>query len=338
MGAHLGKRMKNRRKLIVAIGATALASPLASFAQKKPSKADRVAIMFLGSAAATAHFDEAFTQALKQLGHVEGKNVIMERRYADGKLDRLPGLAAEVVRTKADVIVTSNDAAVAALLRETQTIPIVMTVSLDPVATGFVASLPRPGGNITGLSYMSSELSGKRVELLKEVVPGLARVAYLWNPEVRGAMHEYQATQAVARLLGVEFQAVEVTSIEELDRAFAAITSQRSQGLVVQVLSPLMFYNRAQVVSHANRNRLPTVYGENEFAETGGLMSYGANAAHQWRRAATFVDRILKGRKPADLPVELPVKLELVINMKTANALGITIPRWIMLQADRVIG
>ena len=229
------------------------------------------------------------------------------------------------------------DATIATVRRETQAIPIVMAASTDPVGTGFVASLAHPGGNLTGLSTMSPELSGKRLELLKEVVPGLTRVAFAWNPDVRGAMYDYNETSGAARTLRLQLQSVEISRAEDLDRAFSAITNQRAQGLIVQVPNPILFANRSQIVSLAQKYRLPSIYGQTEFAEAGGLMSYGSNGAERWRRAATFVDKILKGAKPGDLPVEQPTKFELVINMKSAKALGLTVPQTIMVQATRVI-
>ncbi len=331
--------MKTRRDFLVtgSAGLCVLAAPLASFAQKKPAKVYLVGVIFGGSPAATVHFTVAFTQGLREQGYVEGQNVIVERRYGEGKFERIPELAAELVRIKVDVIVTGTDGLIAAVKRETQTIPIVMAGSTDPVGTGFVASLARPGGNVTGLSTMSPELSGKRLEMLKEVVPGLSRVAFLWNPDVRGAMYEYKETQGAARTLRVQLQSVEVSRAEDLDRAFAAVTNQQAQGLIVQTPSPVLSGNRGQVVSLAQKNRLPAIYGQNEFAEAGGLISYGSNSAERWRRAATFVDKILKGAKPADLPVEQPTRFELVVNMKTAKALGLTIPQTILVRADRLI-
>jgi putative ABC transport system substrate-binding protein len=261
----------------------------------------------------------------------------VERRFADGKVERLSELAAELVRIKVDVIVTATDVGVAAVKQETQTIPIVMSGSSDPVGTGFVASLARPGGNITGLSIMSSQLSGKRLELLKEVVPGIARAAFLWNPDVRGTLLDYNETASAARTLRVQLQSVELRRAEDLERTFSAITNQRAQGLIVQTPNPVLFSNRSTIASFAQKNRLPSIYGQSVYADDGGLMSYGANIVESWRRAVTFVDKILKGAKPADLPVEQPTKFELVVNMKTARTLGVAIPQTILVRADRVI-
>jgi putative ABC transport system substrate-binding protein len=329
--------MNNRRKLIVALGAGALAVPLASFAQKQPTKVYRIGFLFVGNPAAAAHFLEAFRQGLRELGYVEGKTFVLEVRYSEGRFERLPELARELVGLKVDVIVTPNDVAIAAVKRETQTIPIVMATSTDPVGTGFVASLARPGGNVTGLSSISPELSGKRLELLREVVPGLSRVAFLWNPDVRGALLDYKETEGAARSLRLQLQSVEVPRAEDLDRAFSAITNQRAQALVLPAGNPVAFANAGQIASFAQRNRLPSIYAQMEYVDAGGLMSYGPSTPEMYRRAAIYVDKILKGAKPADLPVEQPTRFELVINLKTAKALGITIPQSILARADKVI-
>jgi putative ABC transport system substrate-binding protein len=238
------------------------------------------------------------------------------------------------VGLKVSVIVATTDLAIAAVKRETQTIPIVMTVSSDPAGTGLVASLARPGGNITGLSTISPELSGKRLSLLKEAVPGLSRVALLWNPDVRGNLLDYRETEGAARSLGLEFQSVEVSRGEDLDRAFSAVAQGRAQALVLPAGTPAL---RAQVLSLALRNRLPSIAGNRNWPEAGGLMSYGPNSHDLFRRAATYVDRILKGAKPAELPVEQPTKFELVINLKTAKALGLTMPQSLLQRADQLI-
>jgi putative ABC transport system substrate-binding protein len=236
-----------------------------------------------------------------------------------------------------DVIVTLADQSIAAARRETQTIPILMVLSGDPVGAGFVASLARPGGNITGLSNISPELSGKRLELLREAVPGLSRVTLLWNPDVRGAILDYKEAASAARSLRVETQAVEVSRAEDLDRAFSAITSWRAQALMLPGLNPVAFANRAQIVSFAQKNRLSSMYPTKEYVVSGGLISYGPSLADLLRRAAGYVDKILKGAKPADLPVQQPTKFELVINLKTANALGLTMPPPLLRRADEVI-
>jgi len=310
--------------------------PLAGEAQKGP-KIPKIGYLFPGTPPGVGSFVEAFRQALRELGYVEGKTFVLELRYGEGKLERLPELARELVRLKVDVIVANNDATIAAVKRETRTIPIVMAFSTDPVGTGFVASLARPGGNVTGLSNVSAELSGKRLELLREVVPGLSRVALLWNPDVRGHLLDYKETEAAARLLGLELQSVEVSRVEDLDQVISAVTSRRAQVLVVLPANPLFVSNRGQIASFAQKNRLPSISGAKEYVDAGGLMSYGPSTPAMHRRAATYVDKILRGAKPGDLPVEQPTKFELVINLKTARALGLTIPQSVLLRADQVI-
>ena len=274
---------------------------------------------------------------MRELGHVEGKTFVLELRYGGAQSERFPELARELVGLKVDVIVVSTDAAIAAVKRETRTIPIVMRNSTDPVGTGFVASLARPGGNVTGLSNVSPELSGKRLELLREVIPGLARVAFLWNPDVRGNLLDYKETEAAARSLRLELQSVEVSRTEDLDRALSAVTSQRAQALILPGGDAVTFSKRAEIASFAQRNRLPSMYAGSQFVDAGGLMSYGPNTNDMSRRAATYVDKILKGAKPADLPVEQPTKFELVINLKTAKALGLTMPQSLLQRVDQLI-
>jgi putative ABC transport system substrate-binding protein len=241
------------------------------------------------------------------------------------------------VGLKPDVIVTSTDLAIAALKRETRAIPIVMAFSGDPVGSGLVTSLARPGGNVTGLSGVSPQLSGKRLELLKQVVPRLSRVAFLWNPDVRSSLLEYKEMEATASSLSLELQSVEVSSAADLDRASSTLMSQRPQALIVSGANPVVISNRAVVAGLALRNRLPSMFAVKEYVDAGGLMSYGPSVPAMFRQAATYVDKILKGAKPADLPVEQPTKFELVINLKTANALGLTIPQSLLLRADQVI-
>jgi len=331
------KAMKLRAiavRIMVALGA--LAVPLAANAQQAP-KIAKIGVLVPSTPAATAHLIEAFRQGLREHGYVDGKNFVLEPRYGEARAERLPELARELVSLKVDVIVTTIDTAIAAVKRETQTIPIVMVSSTDPVGTGFVASLARPGGNVTGLSRDLPELSGKRLELLREAVPRLSRVAFIWNPGVAGAALEYKETEGAARSLRLQLQSVEVSRADDLNRAFSAVTKGRAEALILAGSNPVLFANRDQLVSFAQRNRLPSMYPIKEFVDAGGLISYGASNVDQWRRAATYVDKILKGAKPADLPVEQPTKFELVINLKTAKALGLTIPQTILLRADEVI-
>src|SRR5262245_46982533 len=308
------------------------------FAQaQQPKKVPKIGYLLPSTPAAAAHLLEAFRQGLRELGYVEGKTLVLELRYGEARTERLPELARELVGLKVDVIVTATDVAIAAVKRETQTIPIVMGNSSDPVGTGFVASLARPGGNITGLSSISPELSGKRLELLKEVVLGLSRVAFLWNPDIRGALLDYNQTESAARSLGLQLQSVEVPRAEDFDRAFAAVTKARAQALIVPGVNPLAFANRSQIASFAQTNRLPSMFAQKEYVDAGGLMSYGPSTPDMHRRAATYVDKILKGTKPADLPVEQPMKFEFIINLKAAKQIGLTIPPNVLVRADKVI-
>jgi len=300
-------------------------------------KVTKIGLLTPSSPAGSGHLVEAFRQGLRELGHVEGETFVVETRYGDGRSERLPELARGLVGLKPDVIVTSTDVATAAVKRATRTIPIVMALSTDPVATGFVASLTRPGGNITGLSNISAALSGKRLELLREAVPGLSRVAILWNPDVRGALLDYKETEEVARSLRLELYSLEVSTAEDLDRAFSTLTSQRAQAFVVTAANVVTFGRRAEIARFAQSSRLPAMYSAKEYVDAGGLMSYGPSVPGMFRRAAVYVDKILRGAKPADLPVEQPTTFELVINLKTAKGLGLAIPRSLLLRADHVI-
>jgi putative ABC transport system substrate-binding protein len=314
-----------------------LGTLVAPLAVAQPAvKVPRIGILVPGAPAAASHLTAAFTQGLREHGYVEGQNIVVERRFGDAKSERLSELAVELVRLKVDVIVTSTDEAIAAVKRQTQTIPIVMTASTDPVATGFVASLAHPGGDVTGLSLISPELSAKRLELLREAVPGLSRVAIMWNPDIRGAVLDYKETEAAARSLRLQLQSVEVSGADDIVRAFSSLATARAEALIV-VPFPVAFTNRGQIASLVQKNQLPSMFGLREYADAGGLMAYGPNLAEQWRRAATYVDKILKGAKPGDLPVEQPTKFELIINVKTAKALGLTIPPSLLRRADAVI-
>jgi len=280
---------------------------------------------------------DAFRQGLRERGYVEGKTVVIELRVAEGRVERIPELARELVALKMDVIVATIDPAIAAAKRETRTIPIVMTNSSDPAGTGFVTSLAHPGGNLTGLSSLSPELNGKRLELLKEAIPGLSRVALVWNPDSRGNLVDYKEAEGAARSQRLELQSVELSRVEDFDRAFAAVTSERAQALLFAASNGVAFFNRDRIASFALTNRLPSIYAQREYVDAGGLMSYGPSTTEQYRRAAVYVDKILKGAKPADLPVEQPTRFELVVNLKTARGLGMTIPQSILRRADDVI-
>ena len=312
-----------------------LAAPFPAGAQQ-PAKVPRIGLLLAGSTASVGPFVDAFRQGLRGLGYVEGQNIAIEERWAHGKPERLPDLAAELVRLKVDVILASNPQAIQAAQQATGTIPIVMAIIVDPIATGFVASLARPGGNITGLSNMAPELVGKQLEMLKEVVPKVSRLALLWNPANAGNAPQLREAEVAARALGVRLQPLEARDPKEIDSAFAAMTRERAGALIVLV-DVMLSDHRTRIADLAAKRRLPTVSGVREFAEAGALMSYGSNLPDQFRRAATFVDKILKGAKPADLPVEQPTRSELVINMKTAKALGLTFPQSILIRVDQVI-
>ena len=282
---------------------------------------------------------EAFLQGLRDLGYVEGRNLVIEHRDAEGKVERLPALAAELVALKVDVIVASGTLAALAAKQATKIVPIVFSPAGDPVGSGLVTSLARPGGNVTGLSSFGAELVGKRLELLKQAVPGVDRVAVLWFPGALGERTDkdmLREAEAAARALAVRLQVVEARGPADFDRAFSDMT--RARAGVLTVLPANMFLREhKRLVDLAAKNRLPAVYTSREFVDAGGLMSYGANQPDLFRRAATYVDKILKGAKPGDLPVEQPTKFELIINLKTAKDLGLTIPQSMLARADEVI-
>jgi putative ABC transport system substrate-binding protein len=314
-----------------------LASPLVAEAQQAP----RIArIGFLGDRSGNSpHLREVFLQGLRDRGYFEGRNVVIEYRFSERKLEQFPALAAELVSLKVDVIVAGNKPLALSAKQATRTIPIVFAASIDPVTDGLVTSLARPGGNVTGLSMLAPELVGKRLEQLKQAIPGISRVAVLWHSGVlsdRTGKDMLKGAEVAARALGVRPQFVKVQGPEDFDRAFSEMTRARAGALTV--LPSNMFLNeRSRLVDLAAKNRLPAVYGVREFVDVGGLMAYGPDLADMFRRAATYVDKILKGAKPADLPVEQPTKFELVINLKTAKALGLTIPQSLLQRADEVI-
>jgi len=325
-----------RRTFIEVISGGLIAAPLAASAQPA-GKVYRIGFIVTATPDEVGHLIKALSEGLWELGYVEGRNVVFERRFAEGRQERLPALATELVRLNVDVIVTGSNPVIAAVKQATATIPVVMAVSRDPVGAGFIASLARPGGNITGLANdPGPEIIGKDLELLKEAAPRVSRVAFLWNPVPPGAGIYKNVVESAARTLGVTFQSVEVRGRNEFEGAFAAMVRERANGLVVAT-DPVFFGPRSQVVLLAARSRLPAVYGLREFPEAGGLMSYGPNVADQFRRAAIYVDKILKGAKSGDLPVDQATKFELVINLKTAKALGLTIPQSVLARADEVI-
>jgi putative ABC transport system substrate-binding protein len=280
--------------------------------------------------------NEAFRQGLRELGYVEGKNIVIEWRYAEGKPDRFPGLAAELVRLKVDVIVAGNPTTAVILKEATTTIPIVIGYHTDPVGTGLVASLARPGGNITGLSVLAPELGGKRLEILKEVVPKLSRVAVLGSSTLPGNAEILKETELAAAAFGVKLQFVDVLNPEDIEAAFRHMVKGRADAVLAQG-SGVLNAQRTQVAALAVKRRLPAMYYAAEFVEAGGLMCYGVDFADLYRRAATYVDKILKGAKPGELPVEQPKKFEFVINLKAAKQIGLTIPPNVLVRADRVL-
>ena len=328
--------MLSRRDAIIALGAFALCIPVASVAQAQ--KIPRVGVL----QAFTPQNDtswalEDLRRGLRELGYVEGKNLQLELRWAEGKLERMPTLAAELVARKVDVIVAISSPAVLAAKQATQTIPIVMPLSSDPVGDGIVASLARPGGNITGLSSMTAESGAKRLQLLGEILarPGNP-VAVMWNPAYVGMEARYKQTATAAPTIGMKVKSVEVRDSRELEQAFADLVRDRPDALMLLV-DPLTLSQRIRIVEFATEQRLPAIYESSEFVDAGGLVSYGANRDDLVRRSATYVDKILRGAKPGDLPIEQPDRFELVVNLRTAKALNITIPQSVLVRADRVI-
>jgi len=303
---------------------------------QQPTKIPRIGFLVANFPTTNPARNEAFRQGLRELGYVEGKNIVIEWRYAEGKLDRLPALAAELVRLKVDVIVTAGPAATRPAKEATGTIPIVMGFDNDPVGSAFVASLARPGGNITGLATLAPELSGKQLELLKEVVPRLSRVAVLGNSTEPGNPQLLRETELAAGVFGVQLQYLDVRGPKDIETAFRAASKGRAEAVLL-LPSPVLNPYRTEIADLAVKSRLPVIYGQPEFVEAGGLMVYSVSFTDLFRRAATYVDKILKGRKPADLPVEQPKKFEFIINLKAAKQIGLTVPPNLLVRADRVI-
>jgi ABC-type uncharacterized transport system substrate-binding protein len=324
-----------RRTFLALVPGSLLAAPFAAEGQQT-TKVSSIGYLSGPSLSANAARIEAFRQGLRELSYVEGKNLVIEWRSADGKADRSPALAAELVRLKVAVIVTSGGALTRRAKEATSTIPIVMTNDPDPVGDGFVASLARPGGNITGLSTFAPEVSGKRLEILREVVPKLSRVAVLGSSAATGYAQTLKEIEPAAKAFQMQLQFLDVLHAKDIETAFQAASKGRAQG-VLTLNSAVLGSQRAQIAELAAKNRLPVMYHQSEFVEVGGLMFYGVSVPDLSRRAATYVDKILKGAKPGDIPVEQPTKFELVVNLKTAKALGLTIPPSVLLRADEVI-
>jgi len=319
--------------VVVAVGLTL--APLLAGAQQT-GRVYRIGVLETLSATLNATNLDAFRQGLRELGYVEGRDFVIEYRSADGRPVRFPGLATELVHSKVDLIVTRGTPAVLAAEKATGSIPIVMATSADPAGSGIVSSLARPGGNVTGQSTVAVELAGKRLELLKEAIPRIARIALLANMSSPAAAFQWRQMEGAARSLGFEPQLLDVRAPEDLARAFDTAIKRRVDA--VQVASDTLIQNNSRrIIDLSAKHRLPSIFNSREYVDAGGLMAYGPNFTDLYRRAATYVDKILKGAKPADLPIEQPTKLELVINLKTAKALGLTIPQTLLLRADQVI-
>jgi putative ABC transport system substrate-binding protein len=328
--------MNNRRKLLVALGAGAFATPICLFAQQQQARVHRIGLLGAETPAVQADRMEALRAGLRDLGYAEGKNIVIEQRWAEGKYDRLPGLAAELARLKPDVLVTFGQKAAVAGKGATTTIPIVVPVSSDAIRTDLAATLSRPGGNITGSSFFGPELVVKRLELLREIAPRITRVGLLLNPADTGDLLSREALGAAAKSLKLSVRSFEVRAADELENNFSAMVKGRIEAIVVST-DTLFFANYKTIGNLATTNHLPSASGFKEFVEAGGLISYGVNLLELYRHAAVFVDKILRGGKPGDIPFEQPTRFELVVNIKTAKALGVKIPNSIMVRADKVI-
>jgi putative ABC transport system substrate-binding protein len=326
-----------RREFITLLGGAAATWPLAARAQQPAGRVYRVGYLTVASRQQQLHLIKAFEEGLRSLGYRVGENVVIEYRFADGEMERLPALAADLVRLGVDVIVTGANPNTVAAMKATKTIPIVMTNSIDPVGTGLVASLARPGGNVTGFAQdAGGELNGKRLELLRETLPNLSRVGILWNPGVASNRSRLTSMRDATQGMELMLVPVEARGQDAFEQAFTTMMKERMQAFVI-LGDAVLFNYRGQIAEMAIRNRLPAASSFKEFAEAGLLLTYGANAQDLFRRSAVFVDKIFKGAKPADLPVEQPIKFELVVNLKTAKALGLTIPPTLLARADEVI-
>jgi putative ABC transport system substrate-binding protein len=327
--------MNYRRQFMVAVGASVVSRPLSVFAQQPPAKIARIGLLITDPAAAVARRLDAFRATLRDLGYIEGKNVVYEYRFAEGQYERLPKLAAELVRLKVDVIVDHGTPATRVAKLATQTIPIVMATSGDAVATGLVAGLARPGGNVTGCTFLSPEVNAKRLELLKDALPRIKQVAYITNPASTVTAEIAKAMDAAAVSLNVTVRRFDLRDSDDFAAIFTAIAKNRIDALAIAQGSAVLT-NFKPIAALAIKQRLPAI-GPREFAEAGGFIGYGHDIIELWRRAAGYVDKILRGAKPADLPIERPTKFDLIINMKTARALGVSVPNSVVQRADNVI-
>jgi putative tryptophan/tyrosine transport system substrate-binding protein len=329
-------REKNMKEKIRVLTLCAMLLALCASAEaQQPAKVPRIGILGATSPSTNPARIEAFRQGLRELGYVEGKNIVIEWRYAEGKLDRLPALASELVRLKVDVIVTGGPPVTRSAKQATATIPIVMAIDDDPVGNGFAASLARPGGNITGLSTLDPELSGKQLELLREIAPKLSRVGVLGDVTRPGIPQALREINLAAGAFGAQVQYLEVRGPKDIETAFRAASKERAEAVLV--LPGFLVFQRRLVINFAVKSRLPVIYPRPEYVEDGGLVFYGASVTDLYRRVAWYVDKILKGAKPADLPIEQPKKFELIINLKAAKQIGLTIPPNLLVRADKVI-
>ncbi len=324
------------KKIVVSLLASFILALVHLAEAQQPAKVPRIGYLAGTGPDAQSARMEAFRQGLRELGYVEGKNIVIDPRYAEGKLDRLPAFAADLVRLKVDVILSAGPTTTRLAKEATVTIPIVMAQDPDPVANGFVASLARPGGNITGLSTLAPELSGKQLELLKEIVPRLSRVAVVGESSNPGNAQSLKETELAAAALGVKLQYLDVLDPKDIETVFRTASKGRAEA-VVALGSSVLGSQRTRVVELAVKSRLPAIYNVPDFVQAGGLMTYGVSFIDLYRRAATYVDKILKGAKPGDIPVEQPMKFELIINLKAAKQIGLTIPQWTLMKADKVI-
>ncbi|MGZ8520475.1 MAG: ABC transporter substrate-binding protein [Candidatus Binatia bacterium] len=337
MKKHNERRKTMRRKIVFSLLITVLltAAPLAEAQQ--PAKMFRIGVLTGSSLSSQSARNEAFRQGLRELGYVEGKDILIEWRSYEGNRERQSKLVDELVRFKVDVLVAVGSGDIQIAKEATSTIPIVMMVGGDPVASGFIASLARPGGNITGLATLRPELSGKRLELLKEIVPKLSRVAFVASPGNRDYANEKKEVELAAAAFGIKLRVLDVKTPNDVETAFQTASKEKADAVLFRVAGPLEAAQRPQIAAFAVKYRLPTMHASAQHVEAGGLMSYGVSTIDLARRAATYVDKILKGRKPADLPVEQPMKFEFIVNLKAAKQIGLTIPPNVLVRADRVI-